>query len=127
MTFQFSTINNVGFCFVHRPHIVVNFVLVSKNKHFLYFFKIRESPDGGNSSVVDGWKSGSGRASVAFDCDALKCDAPSCVAFDCDDAMTTGSSGDGLERDIIMEFVLQEEMENKNRFIFAIILFKIWF
>jgi hypothetical protein len=41
--------------------------------------------------------------------------------------MTTGSSGDGLERDIIMEFVLQEEMENKNRFIFAIILFKIWF
>jgi hypothetical protein len=32
--------------------------------------------------------------------------------------MTTGSSGDGLERDIIMEFVLQEEMENKNRFFF---------
>jgi hypothetical protein len=37
------------------------------------------------------------------------------VAFDCDDAMNSGSSGDGLERDIIMEFVLQEEMENQNR------------
>ena len=37
------------------------------------------------------------------------------MAFDCDDAMTNGSSGDGLERDIIMEFVIQEEMENQKR------------
>jgi len=29
--------------------------------------------------------------------------------------MHSGSSGDGLERDIIMEFVLQEEMENQKR------------
>jgi hypothetical protein len=49
---------------------------------------------------LDGWKSRSGRGSVAFDCD---------------DAMTNGSSGDGLERDIIMEFVIQEEMENQKR------------
>ena len=49
---------------------------------------------------MDGWKSRSGRGSVAFDCD---------------DSMTNGSSGDGFERDIIMEFVMQEEMENQTK------------
>lgn len=48
-----------------------------------------------NSSMLDGWK-GSGRTSVIFDCE---------------DAMAHNSSSDGFERDIIMEFVLQEEME----------------
>ncbi len=71
-----------------------------KTQPLQYFAQIRESPDGGNSSILDGWKSRSGRGSVAFDCD---------------DAMTNGSSGDGLERDIIMEFVIQEEMENQKR------------
>jgi hypothetical protein len=47
---------------------------------------------------LDGWKSRSGRGSVAFDCD---------------DAM---SSGDGFERDIIMEFVIQDEIERQKRF-----------